>query len=416
MFKKLRPFEESERGSVTVLFGLSLPALLGFCALGTEVAYWQYNERTLQNAADAAAYSAAAQMAQGRDEDEIRAAAESAAVESGFDPAASDTPYISTPPAAGAFAGDDSAVEVEIVTHLPRMFTQVFFHEETITLRARSVARTAGQRPACVLALDPSASSAMTFQGSSDVVVAGCDLAANSISSNAMDFSGATNVVADCASAVGGITGEHNSLTLTDCARAYEGARLTPDPFRKRIMPQPNGCDSALESGFKGSGTLSPGTVCGDVTIHGDLTLEPGTYIFNGADVRVNAGTRLRGEGVTLVFLNGAEIDMNGGADVKITAPTDPADEMFGIVMFGDRDASGAEHVLNGNSATSFTGALYFPASRVEFEGTNVASPGACTLLIANTVKFTGNSYFGSDCTGLGLEAPETSQVVLIVE
>src|ERR1051326_7349144 len=52
-------------GSVTVTVALVLSALVGFAALGTEVAGWYLTKRTMQGAADSAAYAAALAKASG---------------------------------------------------------------------------------------------------------------------------------------------------------------------------------------------------------------------------------------------------------------------------------------------------------------------------------------------------------------
>jgi Flp pilus assembly pilin Flp len=56
--KSIKPFLRDERGAIAVIFGLLLPALLGFAALAIEVGYWYSEKDKLQIAADSAAYSA----------------------------------------------------------------------------------------------------------------------------------------------------------------------------------------------------------------------------------------------------------------------------------------------------------------------------------------------------------------------
>jgi hypothetical protein len=288
------------------------------------------------------------------------------------------------------------------------------------------VGRTAGGRPACILALDKSAPKAVSFAGSSTLELEACDIASNSIADDAIDFAGATSVTSDCASAVGGIDGESGSLTLTDCAAAYEGTRPFPDPYSHLSAPPDGGCDPDLKADLDSTPsetrTVNPGTVCSavfgteNVTIQGEITFNPGVYIFDGIDLQVNASAVLRGEDVMFYFTGGTTIDINGGADIELVASDDPLDPYQGILFFADPANGAASHVLNGNSATSFTGALYFPEAHVQFSGTNDADPNACTLLVANTVEFTGNSFFASDCTSLGISATETALIVLIVE
>src|ERR671919_180221 len=88
-----------------------------------------------------------------------------AAVETGFN-SARGTIATSTPPTSGAFAGDAESVEATVQENLPRMFTGLFFADESVEVSGRAVARiTAGQQT-CVLALDPTAPGAVTFTGS----------------------------------------------------------------------------------------------------------------------------------------------------------------------------------------------------------------------------------------------------------
>ncbi len=417
---------QSTHGSVAVMMALSMPVIVGFCALGGEVMFWQYTQRTLQGAADAASFSGAGQLAQGRDGTVIDSAASNAAYETGLHLLRADTPIISTPPTSGVFAGDANAVEVTLQDNLPRLFTGIFYATDTIAVRARSVARIAGGRPACILALNKTAGQAVSFSGSSELELDGCDIASNSIADDAIDFSGATDVTAECASAVGGIDGASGSLTLTDCAAVFEGTRSFPDPYDHLALPAIGACDSALKTDLRVNPgdvrTVSPGTVCAagaggsNLGIKGDITFNAGVYIFDGVDISINATAELRGTDVTFVFTGGTTININGGADIELVAPSDPLDPYQGILFFADPADAGLSHSLSGSSATSFTGVLYFPTSDVTFTGTNDANPNACTLLVADTVAFTGASFFASDCTNLGISAAETAQVILIVE
>ncbi|MCK5748104.1 MAG: hypothetical protein KAH44_17940, partial [Oricola sp.] len=414
------------KGSVAVIFAISAPVVVGFSALGAEVMYWQYMHRFLQSAADAAAFSGAAQLAQGNSTGDATSAASNAAYETGLHVSRADTPVISTPPSSGVFTGDARAVEVTLTDNLPRLFSSIFFNSDTVRISARSVSRTAGARPACVLALNKAAAGAVSFSGSSTLVLDGCDVASNSIASDSIDFQGATDVTTECASAVGGIDGAAGNLTLTDCSAPYPGARPFPDPYKNLAVPLPGSCSSSLKADLTVSPTstraVSPGTICGtgaggaNVSIKGTINLNPGLYIFDGVNLTVNSTATLTGTGVTIVLTGGSQLTMNGGASVNLTAPSDDLDPYQGVLIFADRADADIQHTLNGNSATSFMGALYFPTSDVSYSGSNVEDPDACTLLIADEVEFTGNAFFGSNCEPLGVEEAETAQVVLIVE
>lgn len=426
--KLMSAFRRAKKGSVAVVFAVAAPVVVGFSALGAEVMYWQYTHRLLQSAADAAAFSGAAQLAQGYDSTTAQSAASNAAYETGLNASRASTPVINTPPSSGAYSGDARAVEVMLTDNLPRLFSSIFNSSDTVQISARSVSRTAGARPACVLALNKSAGQAVSFSGSSTLQLAGCDVASNSIASDAIDFQGATQVTTECASAVGGIDGASGNLTLTDCAAPYENARPFPDPYADLPFPTPGTCDAdgqTLKTTLNQTGgtwTVSPATVTTycpgnpSVSIKADITMNPGYYFFDGVDVTINAGASLIGDEVTIFLTGGAQLHINGAATVELTAPTSDTDPYQGVLFFADRADANVTHVLNGGSTTSYTGALYFPTSDVTYSGDNAEDPNSCTLLIADEIEFTGNNYFGSNCTGLGVETAQTAQVVVIVE
>src|ERR1700688_2220598 len=55
---RLRDFRNDQRGTIAVMAGLSATVLVGFGALAIDVGSWQVAQRSMQGAADAAAYSA----------------------------------------------------------------------------------------------------------------------------------------------------------------------------------------------------------------------------------------------------------------------------------------------------------------------------------------------------------------------
>ena len=58
-------FSRDQRGAVAVAVAVLLPVLIGFAGLGVEVGWWFWIQRQNQSAADAAAISAALEIAEG---------------------------------------------------------------------------------------------------------------------------------------------------------------------------------------------------------------------------------------------------------------------------------------------------------------------------------------------------------------
>src|SRR5438067_12217271 len=93
----------TDRGGATaVLLALSLSSVIGIAGLGTEAANWYMSKRTMQGAADAAAYTAATAKASGEAITDIRNAANSVAASYGLvNGTGGVTITINSPPASG---------------------------------------------------------------------------------------------------------------------------------------------------------------------------------------------------------------------------------------------------------------------------------------------------------------------------
>jgi hypothetical protein len=68
---------------------------------------------------------------------------------------------------------------------------------------------------------------------------------------------------------------------------------------------------------------------------------------------------------------------------------------VVGMLFFEDRGVSGLTHKVNGNSTSTFDGAMYFLNSNLYFVGTN-KTPGFL-YIVADTIEIGGNSNLGND-------------------
>jgi len=72
------------------------------------------------------------------------------------------------------------------------------------------------------------------------------------------------------------------------------------------------------------------------------------------------------------------------------------------------------DSVLAGGSGMNLTGLLYFPTTKVRFQGNSGA---ICTLLIAGRVETNGNAGFAaSGCVGAGLNGGPVVYTAVLVE
>src|SRR5262245_469645 len=151
-----------EGANVVIIFGLSLPIIIGGAGLAVETSYWYVKDVQLQAAADAAVYTAAVEKRSGSSSDVIRAAATVTATGNGYD-SAIGTMTINSPPTSGP---NQVATAIEVILQQPvnRYFTRIF-STTTVNETARAVARFQSFGDACILALSPTATKAVQFSG-----------------------------------------------------------------------------------------------------------------------------------------------------------------------------------------------------------------------------------------------------------
>jgi hypothetical protein len=388
----------SERGAAAVYVALVLPVFVGAGALAVDVASWYSAKRTVQTGVDAAAYAAALDLArQGLDQApdlaSLQAAADDAAGRNGIVVAVS----LNLPPLSGPAAGDPQSVEVIATQPAPVYFSSLFMGAAP-SITARAVAK-AVVSDACVWSLHPSAKGAFTVSGSAEVDL-NCGLVVNSVHEEAaLDQSGTSCLSATSISIGGGYSGSCVSPEPEVETPSYG------DPLGTLQEPTFSTCDHnakvVVSSGE--SVTLTPGVYCKGIQINGDVVFEPGLYVLDGVglDIQGNAvvSNNENAFGGITFYLTGsdskyADISVSSGSDVKLTPVTSGA--LPNVLIFQDRNAKNGQSKLTGQSKMHLTGIIYFPNSEVEFTGGSTVER-AEILLVANTLKFTGNAYLNAD-------------------
>src|SRR5690348_10439124 len=140
-----------EQGGVTAaVTAMSMAFILGVAGLGTEVGTWYVTKRSMQGAADAAAYSSAVAGGQGQS---WSADGTSVAANFGYvNGVHSVSVQVNHPPTSGAYAGLASAYEVVISQPQTQLFSKLFMASPT-TVKARAVASSTATAPPCITTL-----------------------------------------------------------------------------------------------------------------------------------------------------------------------------------------------------------------------------------------------------------------------
>jgi Putative Flp pilus-assembly TadE/G-like len=412
----LRQFRRDQSGAYLIIAGLLMPVLVGFVGLGTDATLWYNQHRKMQDTADSAAVSAATAFSNGVNN--VTPQANAVASSYGFvNGTNSVTVTVNQPPLSGTNKATAGAIEVIVAQPQRRLFSVVFGSGQAAVSARAVAAATAGT--GCVLTLDKTLKGAATDVGAPAVVLTGCSLFDNSNSSSALSVGGAATLTALSVSVVGGISGAGGITTTPTTGNITTGAAPTADPYANTSFP-PMPASGPNPSPIHTTVTLSPGTYSGGLQLHAsaNVTLNPGIYYLDGGSLDVNASATLTGTGVTIVFTgsgaNWATATINGGATVNLTAPT--TGSTSGIVFFGDRNMpNGTAFTLNGGSSQTFGGAIYLPEAAVTINGASASGdPNACTQLVADTIKFSGNANFAVNCTGKGTKSIGSKTAALL--
>lgn len=414
----LRRLPRDHSGSAAILVGLTLPVLVGFGMLSIDVGAWYWYRRDLQTAVDAAALAAAFAVDEGKSP---REAALSDAVRNGFRDGPG-TIVVQAPPSSGPGSDDPTAVAVTLEQPVPLFFARVLGEgRASVSVTAAAAALDFGQF--CVLGLDPTAARTVFVSGNGSVQLT-CGIAVNSNSSSAFHIGGSASVEATTARIVGDISISGNPARTWTEAEPRTGRRPVNDPYADLEVPPVLSCDEKdVKVKPKEDLTLDPGgagvmTLCGGLDVKGTLSLEPGIYIVDGGEVKINSGARLTGTDVTIILTGQgsdyATIHVNGGAEVDLRAPT--SGDWTDIVLFQDPNAinGGSKgNVLNGSGSLHLEGVAYFPSQDLTVNGTGDAE-GSCMVLVARTVSFSGNSDTLNTCPSRDVPKITATRLTLI--
>lgn len=417
-----------ERGFIGIVTALMLVGLLAFAGLAVDVGYMQFMKRRAQNAADAAAMGALRELELGNTSN-LAAAGQADAAMNGFTNGVGNTTVtINNPPLNGNLAGNSLAVEAVVQQTVPSFFMMVV-GRNSVPIGARAVGRKTnyvGSIGGCMFALNPTQSGTLTVNGSSMNLNTSCSAVVDSTNSSAFVMGSSVTWNLSNHAKVGVVGGwslnggaslfdvaNNTSTNPVTTAFYSDPLSLVPVPVVSNYTIQSTSTVTYKKNGNMPSGnTINPGIYCGGINIQDTggvyLKMNAGTYILAGGGLQANASAMLDGlSGVTIYNTSSTgwgcpssspytAISINGGAVMKMKAPT--SGSYVGILMFDDRTVSG-NTTINGNSSSSFDGALYFKGSQLTFNGTN--STNGYMVIVADTIKLAGSTTLGNNYTSL---------------
>lgn len=416
----LRRFCGDRRGAIAVPAAVAAPFFMVMIGMAVEYQHWLGIRSDYQDVADAAAYSIALDALYGADETQIETTLDQLSARSDGD-ALPITYY--WPPAYGPFAGREGFIQAEVKGLAPRYLTKIMFSGD-YDIKADAVAQYSGgelNKEACIMALSGEAHAALEVSGTAQLELSVCLMVSNSLSDASLRMaSTATLVDVGCVSLAGGadisssatiistltdpnLIDSFANIRLHDCENIKTSQPTASDPYQhlqsvtRELVASTTNCSSggvyhneSLPSPTVSTSGLAVQCLTGNVSLKGEVTLDPGIYIIKRGDLVFNANSVVRGENVTFIMADDAELTINGGADVQLSAPTGGATQGMVFMSDGFDDGSAATHKFNGNATTEIDGVVYMPTDDLTVTGNSVISR-SCLQFIADTVNVSGN-------------------------
>ncbi|MFQ5775383.1 MAG: TadG family pilus assembly protein [Kiloniellaceae bacterium] len=420
-----RPFLRDERGSVGILFAVSLTMIAGFAALVVDSSYFYVMQNRLQVAADAAAIAAIGLLP---NQDAARTAALDYAAknlpgaDNGNVMTAGDVVFGNWDDATRSFTPGGVPVNAVQTTArrtqaggnaVPTFFGVVLGYQQ-VDIATSAVALQFSLDEFCMVALDPSASGAISLTGDSKIEVEECGIAANSSSPSSFSVLDDSELEAESLSTVGGIV-QGGGAEIETTNPPETNSSPVVDPLAYLDVPAFSGCGGGTNLTITSNTTLSPGVYCDGlrVTNGAKATLNPGVYIIDRGDLVLDGGSKIEGTEV-VIFLtsSGAAADIGSlsitdHSRLETTAPTSGPYKDLSIIQ--DRNApSSGQNIVSGVSsgggpepALETTGFIYLPAQELyvaqEAKVESESEPG-CAKLVARLITVLDDAKIEIEC------------------
>jgi Putative Flp pilus-assembly TadE/G-like len=447
-----RQLWHDRRGATAMIIAVSLPILLAITGLGIDAGWWYAIRRQNQSAADAAALSAAYEVAAGLRSvaDNLTPAAATAAAANGWVEDASPPPgltpiAVTYPCCADTFA----AGSVEVLLQQPQAgWFANFASLAGVTIANRAVAMVNKLPPGCVLALNQTAADAINLIDSPTLDAPDCTVVSDSAASSAIHLSSSASIIAATVVTRGQWSLTGTAYTLSLSYPGQTGANLVPDPYAGTLthvnfltdgLSTAGKCGSTKANGltnYANPGGYEPGCIiAGGLDLTGrTIDLAPGTYWLAG-NLVVGSSATLEcttcgngGAGVTIILTappaGGTVGTATLGSDANLDLNAPATGPFAGMVVIQDANGLPAGDALpdpdnfnvSASATETLTGLVYFPGAAVTFQGAPAASGPQCLVLVADTIRLRGNPRLAtSGCSNLGLSALPVIYTVALV-
>jgi len=415
------------RGAIAVMTALLLPVLIGIAAYAIDASLLLYRQERLQIAADIGARAGAEMLVRGETEARAIAMAEAMVAANAGAPVGTVPTVTVTPPEPGRLS-------VEASLPVPRFFSRLFGSGD-VTVRAGSVAvyERAAAPGACLYLDDPEAEPGLRLGNKSLLRLDGCSIVvASDDAKNSVELDGRAKdkILAACFDAAGGMADKDlDRIMTTTCAVPRTGVSVSVPSDFTSIPEAPQrevGCDDWDSEGGgkddedargKGKGkakdarpdpaSLTPGPplrfglpqIClSKMTVRSDTTGKQGIY-FIADKLKIEAGATLTLDpGSVIVLLKRAEIEMDAGARLVVTAPD--SGPLAGMAIMQGRDRDRADLRSHELGRLEVAGWIVLSKETIEIKGQGTVS--RCMRIQAGSLVLDNKRALAIACTGGG--------------
>jgi hypothetical protein len=179
------------------------------------------------------------------------------------------------------------------------------------------------------------------------------------------------------------------------------GTATVADPFSSLTAPSRPAASPTDTGTISGNTELKPGYYSSTINFNSGtytVTLDPGLYYFGGG-FNINSNVTITGNGVTLFFPSGANVNINSAATWNLTAPASALSNCAscsGMLIWD----TGNNLTLDSASNSSWGGAVYLPNGTLTLNsGSGVSAYGmvyAQSVMLNSAISLSGSSSGGA--------------------
>lgn len=304
----------------------------------------------------------------------------------------------SNSPVAGV--SPDYWVSATVSETIPQTFSAVLGQTMSTVKTVSTVGVFIAPTSGCIYVMDQHAAASLKINGSSSAyITSGCGIYVNSDSGSALTLTGSASITTTGGAKTQVVGGDSINSNASVTPAPLLNQNPITDPFTAMVTPTIGTCGSLPNLNGHDSKSMNPGTYCDTMSVGGGqtLTLNAGTYVFNGGGISVSGGGSIVSNGgVTIYLTNSAALSITGGGTVSLTPPASGTYQ--GVLLWQDKSDNNTAY-LTGGAAQAINGLLYFPQALLHYAGGTATGGGTSTTIVTNQLSVDGASYIANPAT-----------------